>query len=145
MGRKFNYKKNWSNCWKWFFISCWNLWMFLKFWRWQKHECRECDWEIIENNKGKGSSKEWAQTKTKGRSGIVEKNKSRRGVEKSKMWRRVEYLVIGCKVVATFIIIFGMCRRKAYNEKIQFAQMIIHDIYWIKTFAVEFLSKSKRN
>jgi hypothetical protein len=33
---------------------------------------------------------------------------------------------------------------KAYNEKIQFAQMIIHDINIIGTFAIEFLQKSKR-
>jgi hypothetical protein len=34
---------------------------------------------------------------------------------------------------------------KVYNEKMQFAQMIIHDIYRTRTFAIEFLRKSKRN
>jgi hypothetical protein len=45
-------------------------------------------------------------------SNIIEKNKSRRGVEKSKEKMTVEYSAIGCKVTATFIIIFGMCKRK---------------------------------
>jgi hypothetical protein len=49
--------------------------------------------------------------KARGGSGIVEKNKSRRGVEKSKK-KNVEYSVIGYKVIVTFIIIFGMCRRE---------------------------------
>jgi hypothetical protein len=49
--------------------------------------------------------------KARGGRGIVEKNRSRRGLEKSRE-RSVEYLVIGCKVAATFIIIFGMCRRE---------------------------------
>jgi hypothetical protein len=43
----------------------------------------------------------------KGR-GIVENNRSKRGVEKSKE-RSVEYSVVGFKVVVAFIIIFGMC------------------------------------
>jgi hypothetical protein len=47
-----------------------------------------------------------------GRSKIVEKNKSRRGVEKNKVRRNVEYPIVGYKVVTTFIIIFGMCRRE---------------------------------
>jgi hypothetical protein len=34
---------------------------------------------------------------------------------------------------------------KAYNEKMQFAQIIIHDIYEIGTSTVEFLHKSKRS
>jgi hypothetical protein len=44
--------------------------------------------------------------------GIVEKNRSRRGLEKSRERTSVEYFVVGCEVAATFIIIFGMCRRK---------------------------------
>jgi hypothetical protein len=40
---------------------------------------------------------------------------------------------------------FSKCvEGKAYNEKIQFAQMIIQDINTIGTFAVEFLHKSRR-
>ncbi len=46
---------------------------------------------------------------------IVEKIKSRRGVAKNKERRNVEYLVIGYKVTATFIVIFGMCRREGYT------------------------------
>jgi hypothetical protein len=42
---------------------------------------------------------------------IVEKNRSRRGVENNRK-RNVEYSAVGCKVVATFIIIFGMCKRE---------------------------------
>jgi hypothetical protein len=46
------------------------------------------------------------------RSIIVKKNKSRRVVEKSKKKKCFKYSTIGCKVVATFIIIFGKCRRE---------------------------------
>jgi hypothetical protein len=42
---------------------------------------------------------------------IIEKNRSRKGVEKSIERKHVEYLVDGCKVVATFIIIFEMCKK----------------------------------
>jgi hypothetical protein len=42
---------------------------------------------------------------------IVEKNRSRRGVEKNREWN-VEYSAIGCKVAPAFIIIFKMCRRE---------------------------------
>jgi hypothetical protein len=45
-------------------------------------------------------------------SGIVEKNKSRRAVEKNIKRRHVEYSTIGCEVAITFIIIVGKCRRK---------------------------------
>ncbi len=61
--------------------------------------------------------KEMQKSEHRGGSIIVEKNRSRRGVEKSRSQRRVDYLVIGYKVVVTFIIIFGMCRWKKYNEK----------------------------
>jgi len=47
----------------------------------------------------------------RGGSEILEKNISRRGVEKSRKRRCVEYSVVSCKVVATFII-FRMCRRE---------------------------------
>jgi hypothetical protein len=46
------------------------------------------------NNKGKGSAKKWTQTKARGGSGIVVKNKSRRIVKKSKE-KNVEYLAVG--------------------------------------------------
>ncbi len=36
-------------------------------------------------------------------------------------------------------------KRKAYNEKMQFAQMIIHDIYRIRTSIVEFFNRSRRS
>ncbi len=36
-------------------------------------------------------------------------------------------------------------KRKVYNEKIQFAQTIIHDIDQIGTSEVEFLHKSKKH
>jgi hypothetical protein len=42
---------------------------------------------------------------------IVEKNRSKRRIEKSKE-RSVEYLTVGCKVTTAFIIIFKMCRRE---------------------------------
>jgi hypothetical protein len=47
--------------------------------------------------------------KVGGGSEIVEKNRSRRGVEKSRE-RSVEYSAIGYKVTITFIIMFKMCR-----------------------------------
>jgi hypothetical protein len=43
---------------------------------------------------------------------IIEKNKSRRGVKKSRERRHVEYLVVGCKVIVAFIIIIG-----SYSEE----------------------------
>jgi hypothetical protein len=43
---------------------------------------------------------------------IVEENKSRRGVEKNRKRRNVEYSAIGCKVATTFIIIFRMCKKE---------------------------------
>jgi hypothetical protein len=49
--------------------------------------------------------------KVGGGSEIVEKNRSRRGVEKNKK-RIVEYSAIGYKVTVTFIIMFKMCRRE---------------------------------
>jgi hypothetical protein len=45
------------------------------------------------------------------RSKIVEKNKSKRGVEKSRERTNVEYSIVGCKVVVAFII-FGMCKKE---------------------------------
>jgi hypothetical protein len=42
----------------------------------------------------------------------LRKNRSKRGVEKSKEKRSDEYLVVNYKVVATFIVIFGMCRKE---------------------------------
>jgi hypothetical protein len=50
--------------------------------------------------------------KVGGRRGIVEKNKSRRGVEKSRKRRNVEYSTIGFKAIVAFIIIFRMCKRE---------------------------------
>jgi hypothetical protein len=38
-------------------------------------------------------------------------NRSKRGVEKSRERKNVEYSAIGCKVVVAFIM-FGMCRRE---------------------------------
>jgi hypothetical protein len=43
---------------------------------------------------------------------ILEKNRSRRGIEKSRERKNVEYFAIGRKVTTAFIIIFGMCSRK---------------------------------
>ncbi len=40
------------------------------------------------------------------------KKKKKKKVEKSRMWKHVEYLVIGCKVIITFIIILKMCRKE---------------------------------
>jgi hypothetical protein len=49
--------------------------------------------------------------KVGGGSEIVEHNRSRRGIEKSRD-RSVEYSIVGYKVVAPFIIIFEMCKRE---------------------------------
>ncbi len=64
------------------------------------------------NSKVKGNVEEWTHMKAGGGSGIIEKNKNRRGVEKSRE-RTVEYLIISYKVIATFIIIYGMCKRES--------------------------------
>jgi len=50
--------------------------------------------------------------KTRGGNGIVEKNKSRRGVENSREKRLVEYSIVGYEVVAAFIINVIMCKRE---------------------------------
>jgi hypothetical protein len=63
------------------------------------------------NSKGKGNAKESGEAKVRRGRGIVEKNKNRRGVEKSRK-RRVQYSTIGDKVVTVFIIIFRMCTRE---------------------------------
>ncbi len=40
---------------------------------------------------------------------------------------------------------FSKCvEGRTYNEKIQFAQMIIQDIYKIRTYVIEFLAKQKK-
>jgi len=51
---------------------------------------------------------------------IVENNKNRRQVEKSKKKRSVEYSTVGCKVVVAFIhhlqnVQKGQCIMKRYN------------------------------
>jgi hypothetical protein len=50
--------------------------------------------------------------KAGGGSKIIEKNRSRRTIKKSEERRRVEYSIISYEVVAAFIIIFGMCKKK---------------------------------
>jgi hypothetical protein len=50
--------------------------------------------------------------KVGGGSRIVKNNTSRKGVEKNRERRSVEYSTVGCKVIDVFIIIFGMCRRE---------------------------------
>jgi hypothetical protein len=41
---------------------------------------------------------------------------------------------------------FSKCvEGKVYNEKIQFAQTIIHDINKTRTYAIEFLRKTRRH
>jgi hypothetical protein len=51
--------------------------------------------------------------KVRGGSGIIENNRNKRGVGKSRKRRHVEYLAISRKVATTFIIIFEMCRKEA--------------------------------
>jgi hypothetical protein len=54
-----------------------------------------------------------------GRSGIVEKNRNKRGAKRSIEKKNVEYSVVGYKLVVIFIIVFEMCAEgKAYNEKV---------------------------
>jgi hypothetical protein len=50
--------------------------------------------------------------KVGGGSGTFMNYTSRKGVEKSRERRSVEYSTIGCKVIDVFIIIFGMSRRE---------------------------------
>jgi hypothetical protein len=71
-------------------------------------------------------------------------NISRRGIEKSKERRSVEYSIVGCKVTTAFIISSECVEGKVYNEKIQFAQMIIQDIDTTRTSIVEFLCISRQ-
>ncbi len=62
--------------------------------------------------KEKKTIEEWTQTKARGGNGIVENNKSRKGVENSKKRRLVEYSAVGYRVAAAFIINVGMCKRE---------------------------------
>jgi hypothetical protein len=48
-----------------------------------------------------------------GGSGIFEKKRSKKAIEKSKERRRVKYSVVGYEVAIAFIIIFGMCIKKS--------------------------------
>ncbi len=67
--------------------------------------------KITKNSKGKISIEEWTQMKVGG-NGIVEKKKSKRGVENNKKKRLVEYLDVGYKVIVALIINIGMCKRE---------------------------------
>jgi hypothetical protein len=69
------------------------------------------NWKITVNNRGKGSVEEWA-------SEIVEKNKSKRGVEKSRKKKNVEYSAVGYKVVTHSSSSLKCAEGKAYNVKI---------------------------
>jgi hypothetical protein len=53
-----------------------------------------------------------SETKAGGRTKTIEKDRNRKGVEKSIKRRHVEYSTDGCKVAAAFIIIFGMCKKE---------------------------------
>jgi hypothetical protein len=43
---------------------------------------------------------------------FIENNRSKRGVERSRICWSVEYAIVGCEVVATFTIIFKVQRRQ---------------------------------
>jgi hypothetical protein len=49
--------------------------------------------------------------KARGGGGILERNKSKRGIKSIKR-KNLEYTTIGYKVVVTFIIIFRVCKRE---------------------------------
>jgi hypothetical protein len=102
--------KKQGNCQKWFAFVVGSCVCFQSFGV-HSSMSRECNWKTTTNNKGLGSIEEWAHVKAGGGRWIVDKNWSRRAIKKSRK-RSVEYLAFGCKVVATFIIIFGMCRRE---------------------------------
>ncbi len=73
----------------------------------------------------------------------MKKKKSRKGVEKSKEIRNVEYSTIGCKVASHSSSFLESTEWKAYNVKIQFTHIIIQDIDTTKTFTIEFLLRSR--
>jgi hypothetical protein len=76
----------------------------------------------------------------------IDKGKRRSGiVEKSKERRCVEYLVVGYEVTSHSSSSSKCAEGKVYNEKMQFVQTIIYDIYRTGAFVFEFLHKSKRN
>jgi hypothetical protein len=73
------------------------------------------------------------------RSGGIEKKRSKRIVEKSKLCWNVEHSIIAVGS-SPHSPSFSECEEgKAYNEKMQFAHTIIEDIYKFETYAVEFL------
>ncbi len=90
------------------FICYRKLHVFSKLHSSQKHECKECDWEIVESSKGEISIKKWTHMKIGVGSRCVEKKRSKRRVEKSRDYKSAEHLIANNKVVATFNIIFKM-------------------------------------
>jgi hypothetical protein len=66
---------------------------------------------------------------------IIENNRIRR-VEKSKERRHVEYSIVSYKLLSHSSSSSECVERKTYNEKMQFAQTIIHDIYIYLQFAI---------
>jgi hypothetical protein len=64
------------------------------------------------NSKGKGSVDESTQMKVGRGSGIIENNRSRKGVKKN-IHKSVEYSTINHNVTTAFTIIFGMCKRES--------------------------------
>jgi len=49
------------------------------------------------------------------------------------------------KLLLLFSSFLKCAKGKMYNEKMQFAQTIIHDIHRIRTYAIDFLHKSRRS
>jgi hypothetical protein len=72
------------------------------------------------------------------RSGTIEKKRNRRRVEESKIIRvlNIQPLAVNSSLYSPSS---SKCEKnKAYDEKMQFAHIIIQDTYKTKTFAIEF-------
>ncbi len=135
MGGMFKDEKKWGNCRKQFVF---NVGSYAHFWSFRVDSSVNVDsiesaieklqWITREKElevEVQKSGHKWKQEEE-----VVDKNKSRRRVEKNRE-RSIEYSTIHCKVIVAFIIIFKMCIREG--------------IYWEDTIFINNNSKHRYN
>ncbi len=115
--------------------------MFSKFWSSHKHECKECNEKLQRVAKEKRSTKSEHKQKQEEEVELLIKK------EIEEELRKAEHGVLNVQLLVVKLLSHPPssleCESKMYNEKMQFALMIIHDIYKIRTFVVEFLRRHK--
>jgi predicted nuclease with TOPRIM domain len=116
--------------------------VFSKFWSSHKHECKECNEKLQRVAKEKRSTKSEHKQKQKEEVELLIKKEIEEELRKSEHdgVLNIQLLVVKSLSHPPSSL---ECEGKMYNEKMQFALMIIHDIYKIRTFVVEFLRRHK--